>query len=327
MVTYTYRKMSVGDLAGVERFIRDRMAAGRYPHRSGWLAWQYLDNPSGFDVRLCESDQGLVGVSGFIPCRLQIDGQLRTAAFSTNTLVDERHRRNGIGQRFHELRLQDYDVALSSGQSPGNRRIYAKLGFVECGRYRRFMAQARLPERRLEPRFVTELWAWLRWRVARRRHRADLRVEISPRAPAAAPDCYRERFEAGAIGPVWTHDHVVWRYERHPYFRYQFLQVFRARQPLGFAVVRDTGATTVLTDAYCRASDLHDVLAGIVQAPRCRVTGQVVGRALERRFRHSGWTTRPATNRLLGKSNDPALHRLLLTRSWCFFGGDSDSDR
>ena len=30
---------------------------------------------------------------------------------------------------------------------------------------------------------------------------------------------------------------------------------------------------------------------------------------------------------LMGQSNDPTRHRLLSGRDWCFFAGDSDTDR
>ena len=82
-----------------------------------------------------------------------------------------------------------------------------------------------------------------------------------------------------------------------------------------------------MVDLYARHADQVDVLEALAVHIEEAVTGQFVGWALERVFRRAGWTTFRGANRLLGKSSDHVRHELLLERSWCFFGGDSDSDR
>jgi|TARA_B100001964_G_C14178986_1_gene575262 GNAT superfamily N-acetyltransferase len=312
-----------------ERFLKAH-AHQRTPRPRGWFAWQYVGNPDGFDVRVCRDGDSIAGISGFIPCRLEIDGVVRTGAFSTNTVVAPPYRRQGLGRALHETRLRDYDCALSSGQSADNRRLYEQLGFVVCGDYRRVFVQTTLPTFRFRAQTLSEWRSWLFWRFwARRRARAGraVRVEVERRAPPDDPTLYGPRFDGLAVGPRWERSHVVWRYERHPYFTHQFASVFDGENRLGFAVVRKCQAATVLVDLYGKPANLPLVLRGIADRFRGLITGVFVGSPLDRMFRREGWLTFRAGGQLMGKSNDPALHRRLSERAWCFFAGDSDSDR
>ena len=338
---YQFRQMTRHDLPAARAFIQRMRPAARVQGHAGWLPWQYQDNPAGFDVRLClhhpksgeEGDEPrLVGLSGFLPYRFRIDDRTVRGAFSTSTMLDEAHRRRGLGQQFHLLRLRDYDVALSSGQSARNREVYRSLGFVLCGDYRQLLVQSVRPPLRLTRRGLARWYSWLVFRrLDRRRLGAaldgDLRVETTRTLPAMSHDLFDNRFPDEAVGPEWNRAHVVWRYAEHPYFAYRFATVFRTDAPIGVAVLRETPASTILADIYCRHADFSDVLHGVARVASPPLTGKFVGRYLTRRFRQAGWVSFRAGNQLLGKSNDPQLLALLRTRSWCFFAGDSDVDR
>ena len=319
------RRMHAAEAEAVRLFLAANAAASRPPHRPGWFEWQYVDNPSGCDVRVCCAGERLVGASGFIPCSVVVDGVRRRCAFSTNTIVSSEFRRRGFGRKIHEARAADYDVALSSGQSEANARVYRSIGAVVVEEYRQCLAQTSLPVSRLRPRVAREILSWLRWRASGRTAPGlDVRLEDVP--PEVPDSCYTERFGDGAVGPIWTPEHVAWRYARHPYFDYRFATVFRARQKLGFAVLRPKARGHTLVDLYAS----HANQAGVLCAVACAagpIGGQFTGTMLDRVFRAAGWMTWRASHRLVGKSNDTALHRSLTERSWCFFGGDSDADR
>lgn len=319
------RRMTPSETNVLRSFLATHYRSGRPQLRPGCLEWQYRDNPDGCDVRFCHVGGRLAGVSGFIPCAIVADGVRRHGAFSTNTLVDPSFRGRGIGRAMHESRLKDYDWALSSGQSPANARLYRRMGFLSVGQYRQCLAQTSLPPLGLRLRFAREMVSWLRWR-ARPGHDAGLSVRIDETVPDVPAACYADRFANGAIGPTWTPDHVAWRYAGHPYFEYRFAVVVRASSPLGFAVARRHEDRWLLVDLYARHTDQVDVLRAVARAIG-PFAGQFTGAALDRVFRAAGWMTWPASNRLMGRSNDPALQRLLEQRSWCFFGGDSDADR
>ena len=329
MTPNRWHKIERQDIEPAERFLREHTDQ-RGPGEAGWFAWQYAANPDGFDVRVCRHGVSLAGVSGFIPCRLEVDGVVRTGAFSTNTLVAPAHRRQGLGRALHEARLRDYDWALSSGQSAANRRLYERIGFVVCGDYRRVFVQTTRPTLRLRSQMLREWCSWLFWLFGTRRSARDgaaSRVEVESQAPPEDPALYGSRFESAVVGPRWNRDHVVWRYEQHPYFGYRFASVFRGDRRAGFAVIRQTDTAVVLVDLYAGRDDLPIVLRGLTGHFRGLITGPFTGAALDKCFRQAGWLTFPAGGQLMGKSSDPTLHRLLSERDWCFFAGDSDSDR
>lgn len=325
---YTLGRMTRTDLDEVRAFLRDRLLADGPRRQPGWLEWQYDENPDGADVRLCRRGRRLVGMSGFIPCRVAYEAASDSGAFSTNTFVLPEHRSRGVGRRIHEARLGDYDWALSSGQSSANRRLYRQLGFVERGRYRRLFVQTRRPPLAFNGRFLRRLYSWIAWTASGSRRDDRLRVRIDSRAPRVAAACYLDRFGGKALGPVWTHEHVVWRYERHPYFDYAFASVVCSEeQPLGFAVIRYTETAVELVDLYAPRADMVGVLQAVAGELPGLITGLFVGQALHHVFRRAGWTSFASENRLLAKSNDPVRERRVEGLSWCFFGGDSDSDR
>jgi len=319
--------MRLNETDVLRSFLAAHVPPDRPQLRSGCLEWQYRDNPDGCDVRFCHVGERLAGVSGFIPCSMVVDGATRRGAFSTNTFVAPSFRGRGIGRAIHESRLADYDWALSSGQSPANARLYRQLGFLVVGRYRQCLAQTRLLRAGLRLRIPREIVSWLRWRAAGRDGRdAGLDVRVDKALPDVPAACYTDRFASGALGPTWTPDHVAWRYASHPYFDYRFVVVACAAAPLGFAVVRPQADRFLLVDLYARLADQVGVLRAVAHAVG-PIGGHFTGAALDGVFRAAGWTTWPAANRLMARSNDPVLHRLLDQRSWCFFGGDSDADR
>lgn len=329
MTPERWQRVERREIDPAERFLREH-ADQRGPQEAGWFAWQYVGNPDGFDLRFCRDGDSIAGISGFIPCRIEIDGVIRSGAFSTNTLVAPRHRRQGLGRELHEARLRDYDWALSSGQSAANRRLYEQLGFVVCGDYRRVFVQTTLPTFRFRAQVLREWWSWLFWLFWTRRHARvgqAVRVEVERHAPSDDPTLYGARFEGAAVGPRWSRDHVVWRYERHPYFDYLFASVFQRDRRVGYAVVRQTGTAVILVDLYAKYDEAPVILSGIAGHFRGLITGPFTGSTLDRLFRQAGWLTFRAGGQLMGKSNDRMLHRLLRERDWCFFAGDSDTDR
>lgn len=322
---FVMRRMRPDESGVLRCFLAAHYPPERPQLRPGCLEWQYRDNPGGCDVRFIHIDGRLVGASGFLPCDIVVDGVRRRGAFGTNMFVDPLFRGRGIGRAIHESRLADYDWALSSGQSPANAQLYRRLGFLLVERYRQCLAQTRLPRPGWRPRFARETASWLQWSMSAGQD-AGLDVRLDETPPDVPAACYTQRFADVAVGPTWTPEHVVWRYVRHPYFEYQFAVVFRASAPLGFAVVRRDGGRFLLVDLYARQAEQVGVLHAVARALG-PVSGQFTGAVLDGVFRSAGWMTWWGSSRLMAKSGDPVLHRLLEQRSWCFFGGDSDADR
>lgn len=324
---YEFRRMAPEDVETVKRFMAAHVPAGSPQVGPGWLEWQYPQHPISCDVRLCFVADQLVGMSGFLPTPLAGGTPGWTGAFSTNTFVDPAHRRRGIGEEIHRQRVRDYDVALSSGQSPANLALYRQLGFTVCGRYRKAFVSTRPFSGRRPARWARQLASWLRWTARRRRPGADLRVDSSGIPPQLPSSAFEERWPTDAIGSCWNNEYLVWRYGRHPYFQYRFLTVFRGQECLGTAVVRSGGNATVLADLFCRASEMVSLLDAVTLHTPGVIVAQHVGAPLTAVFRRAGWLVSAEKSLLLAASRDPAIVQKAAAGALCFFAGDSDKDR
>ena len=241
-------------------------------NRPGWFDW-HKANPDSF-WQLCLDGEKIAALSRFVPIRLRLSGKLITAAFSNDTMVDSSYRRQGLGTRIHECRRQAFDVALSSDQSPENHRVYMKLGFEKLGDYFYFNAVPRFPKPFLKRRYLREIVGWLIWRSRFHTCRA-VTVHTAATLPEdMARELIDERFCGPACGPVPSNEDILWRYARHPYFRYDFQSIRRDGNLLAVAVTRSEGAVVLLVDIYVRFLDVSTCLLRF--AAPCSVTRSAV---------------------------------------------------
>ena len=327
--SFQCRRATEDEVPAVLAFLRETFGADAHQNRPGWFEWQYQRHPEGFHVQICLERERIVAVSGFLPCRVSLNGRTVRAAFSTSTMVHPEFRRRGLGGLLHRARLEAYDVALSSGQSEANRRLYAKMGWSVLGEYVEAVARKAPPRARSLRAFGKQALAWLAWvsrgRAARRRFGL---VPDPERARAWARRWGARRFPGGAAGPVHDAAYLTWRYAEHPYFRYETCVVLDGPDEIGAAVLRRDAAGSVLVDAYAPPERLPAVLAGAAAAsPGPVIRAVAAGRFLARAFRRAGWAVFRGGSLLIGATGRADLHAPLHTADWNFFAGDSDKDR
>lgn len=328
---YDVRPMRADEAALALAFLDAHAAPDLARRLPDYFRWFYLDHPLGTDVRLCvaREDGAVAGLSGFVRTRLQSGGREVTAAFSTNTLVDAAHRRRGLAAELHRQRVRDYDVALSSGQSPANRAVYDTLGFVALGQYRRAWVAPRGPVGGSAGRWLREAASWRRWQRRVRDGETEV-FEIDRRAgslPEMSEAWWRDRWPDGVVAPLWTPDAIAWRYLRHPYLTYECCLVRAAGTSIGLAVTRREGHTTIVVDLYGRWRDLPRVLRGLATQTDGVLTAVYAGAPIDELFAAAGWSSRDEAMPLLGQSRHEDVRRWLTDRPWCVYGGESDKDR
>src|SRR5690349_20559928 len=135
---FEFREMMPRDKPHVVDFLQKRFGPDAVQCRSGRFEWQFERYPGGSRIYLCFDRDRLVGQSCFLPVTLQLGSDRFSAAFSIDTMVDPEYRRRGIGERLHRIRLETFQVALSSGQSEANVKLYQKMGWPVLGRYFQF---------------------------------------------------------------------------------------------------------------------------------------------------------------------------------------------
>lgn len=324
---YRFTWMGPEQVGAVKQFQAAHFDADAPQNRPGWLEWR-LRNPHGCPILLCMDGDTIAGLSMFMPVRLRIAGQVRTAAFSTNTMVRPEYRRKGIGQGIHQARIRSYDVALSSGQSEENRALYDKLGFATLGGSYEIRVKRRLPRPYLKRRYLRALLAWAYWVGRPRRLGRDTRIVFTDTVPAdLEPSVFDDRFQDHEVGPIHSPAYLRWRYADHPYFTYRFIRVYRGDARLAFAVIRPDGDQVWLSDVYCRPGDRTAVFAALGACLTSRrIVGRFIGETIRDAMSAAGWYTLKRRSSLRGATDRPDLVPIICSKKWCFFGGASDME-
>jgi Acetyltransferase (GNAT) domain len=325
--SYTFRRMCEAEKEDAKRFLLEHFDEGSHQNLPGWFEWQHVNNPDGSHIQLCLRDNRIVAMSGFIPCKVLIRGQVYSGAFSTSTMVDASHQGRGIGGRIHSIRLDDYDFALSSGQSPANFKLYMKMGWRIYGYYYRLLLRKEFPRPYVNKTYLKAVWSWFFWFMRTAFKEKKFCVEATRDIPEGI-DAFFKRFDQKSIGLLRNVDYLRWRYKDHPYLNYEFIKVFRQKTLIGFAVVRESDSAKVLVDVYCKNEDFVDLLTGLGMNLKTKmIVGLVAGPSLKKVFNRAGWCAFRERSCLVGKSNAAVLENLVSDGSWCLFGGDSDKDR
>lgn len=123
------------DRASLETFVAETYGHDAIQSTPGRVAWLYFAHPDGPHVILCEDAGRLVACCGHLPVVLRAADRELTAAFGIDMIVAATHRRRGIAHEFVTMRLERYDVGLSTGQSDGMSKVYTGFDVAPLGRW------------------------------------------------------------------------------------------------------------------------------------------------------------------------------------------------
>ncbi|HVH68778.1 MAG TPA: GNAT family N-acetyltransferase [Gemmatimonadales bacterium] len=325
---FQFREMAPQDKPRLLMFLWRQFGADSVQCLPNRFEWQFERYPGGSKIYLCFDRDRLIGQCCFLPVTLQLGSESVSAAFSIDTMVDPEYRRRGIGERFHQIRLDNFQVALSSGQSEANAQLYQKMGWRVLGRYFEYRLMRWIPKPQRPRAFLRDLVDYARFQVRSRRGTKNLRTVVSP----DCPDELHNRLDRGEVGEAFIkveRGYLTWRYREHPYFKYMSIQVFRGSEWLGACVARltSTGCCRVV-DCYCPRDNFPAVLEGIarsVDAP-C-IEGALAGSPLREHFVAFGFRILSTQQQIMGSSKDQSIREELSRHDWLMFGGDSDNDR
>ncbi len=157
-----FRWAEPDDLPALEAFLARTYGADAVQCVPGRCRWLYFDNPLGLHVTICEDGGEIVGACGHLPKPISLGEGTVIAGFGIDFMVATSHRRRGIGRRFLDMRLERFDLSLSTGQSPGMAALYRACGGVELGSVQEAMYRRALPRPGSPRRMVRDVVLWLR---------------------------------------------------------------------------------------------------------------------------------------------------------------------
>jgi len=312
------------DIPSIKRFLYMCFGSASVQASPGRFDGLFPIHPSGFHVAICFSDDIVAGVRCFMPVKICVEDRVLDAAFPVDTMVAEQFRRRGIGQKFHEMAMERFNVVLANGPSPANSEIYRKNGAAVISGFKVGM-QVRSPSIRGKLRPMIRDWlAWAMW-VGRKRVDATLTsidfLKAADLLPTMLP-----RFSRGEVGTIPDRDWFLWRYAG-PYYNDYSLFLVESGALRGLLVTRKHGDIILIVDLVCSSESTAMLLNAVGHAlPGSRVIVQFSGGRIERILRQAGFMIRPVDASLVVEVDDSALLNELKSLDWIIFGGDADND-
>lgn len=325
---FLYREANSGDKEEVLLFLREQFGKESYQCKPGRYEWQFGQYPLDAKVYLCLHRNEIVGCVGFLPAKLLLGNEEVLGAFSIDTMVKAEYRRLGIGREFHSIRIKNYQIAISSGQSYSNARLYEKMGWLVAGQYFCARIVRQVPVYRDVKGYVKDWLTYLRFRKKQGISSLEPRVDVHDRMPMEMAD----RVDRGSDSECFVkvdEEYLSWRYENHPYFEYKYVNVYNCDEYLGTCICRELqpGCHRIV-DIYCDRSDFPSLIEALSHALKGHsIECEMVARPLESVFRRAGYYVSPKNQNVVYGTRNQDLSRKLSKRSWLVYGGDSDNDR
>jgi hypothetical protein len=206
--------------------------------------WQFVEPPNsaaagGDQSVVAVDDEGrLLSFLGVVLARASFQGCPIKAAHLITWLSSPEARGRGVGLSLMRYMTNNFDFLFGKAVTPAALSIYHRLGFryfANCSRWIGILDPDATLSLAVEPSGLSAK------RAQARRIHADADGSapgyVSRKLPSGAASLAANVLSDGATF-CRTNDYLTWRYEKHPYFRYEFLFVGAASKPEGFAVLR-----------------------------------------------------------------------------------------
>jgi GNAT acetyltransferase-like protein len=209
--------------------------------------WQFTQPP---DSAAAGGDQSVVAVDdegrllsflGVVLAGASCEGRPIRAAHLITWLSYPEVRGRGVGLSLMSYMTKNFDFLFGRSVTPAALAIYKRLGFryfANCSRWIGILDPDATLSLAVEP---TEL-------SGKRAHARTIHPSksvpdyIVGELPSGAESLAVEVLSGGTAFHR-TNDYLAWRYENHPYFRYEFLFLGASSRPEGIAVLRTENAS------------------------------------------------------------------------------------
>lgn len=241
-------------------------------------------------------------------------------------MIHPEYRRQGLGQAILRRRQDEYDLSLSTGQSPAMAKLYERLEGVCClAKWQRalFVRRLRLDKRPRWSLRETLAYSGKFFRGTVSGVRQSLTLSAACETLAEIPP----RLATHEAGILVSPEHFAWRYGGPVYQDYSFFALKRGNNLLGLIVSRQLDRTEHLSDLFCAPESRVDCfrLAGET-TPGDRIIAIHAGRPLTRALRKAGYFVQAGGSQVIAASTEKSLIQELKDSQWCSFPGESDAD-
>jgi GNAT superfamily N-acetyltransferase len=204
--------------------------------------WQFAQPPEsaaagGDQSVVAVDDEGrLLSFLGVVRARASFRGRPIKSAHLITWLSSPEARGRGVGLSLMTYMTENYNFLFGRSVTPAALVIYERLGFRYFGSSYRWVGI-------LDPEATLNLAVEPSELSAKRAHARRIHADGSaPVNVGRELPCGAESLAADVLsdGTAFqrTNEYLAWRYQKHPYFRYEFLFVGTSSRPEGIAVMR-----------------------------------------------------------------------------------------
>ncbi|MCD4728688.1 MAG: GNAT family N-acetyltransferase [Pirellulales bacterium] len=264
----------------------------------------------------------------------------KTFVWGRDLYVIPEHRRRKIALAMYDFSLETYPAFLGSGQSEANHalqikyawkcispirqheKLFPSLGYLFAGRADGVVTTAK--------RLSGMVYCTVRGTLAG--GTADIEIRHTQAFSQEIDNLWKSnRTSLGLIG-CRSLETLRWRFERHPYFRYEIFEAFdREGSCRGYAVVRLEDRLCRIIDMLCAPGDLRATQA-LLRAAESWAQGigawKMICRSvcfpIETALRRCGYLETPSSQEFCVKSNEDIPED---PRIWYVTSFDCDLDR
>jgi len=324
---YQLRKATEQDERKIESFLFENFEPEEPQLKQGWLDWQ-LKQPMGFNIQLIDSpDKKIAALSFFLQYTIKTIKGMCTSAFSISTMVSKEHRRKGLGGMIHNKRLEEFDFAMSSGQSNANAKLYSKIGFESVGQYKFALIQKAFPRFTFSKAYAHNILSWIKFKFSRCKSNYEIRV-ISKLPDSLPSNIFEKRLSENSNSIVHDLEYIQWRYVQHPYINYQIYEVSSEGSVDGLIICRNEKEQCNICDIFTDNNKFSDILRTFYSyTNKKKIFSLFVGDEIGELFNRSSAYTHTSGSHYVIQSSNDKLKPIIQEGSWCLFWGDSDKNR
>jgi hypothetical protein len=225
------------------------------------LRWQFgrAAARDRYCLKLALDGDTIVACLGYIPVTLTIGERTVAGAWTANWMVDPAQRRLGLGPWLLRELLREFDVVLSVGLAPDAQAILPRMGFMDFGDLRRYIAVLDIEQAASLAADGTLAWPVPPPGVPAPRT-SGRRIDD---VPDDAIELWRRMIGGRGAGTSRSAEFLHWRYAAHPSFTYRLIELRCADRLDGLAVYRIES----VRDADVRVGRIVELLAVPDAAP------------------------------------------------------------
>jgi len=194
--------------------------------------WQFIDLNAKDQSIVAVENNRMLGYLGVLPIPVRYGEDEIKAAHLVSWLISPRSQGQGLGLKMMSYMTEHYDFLFGRSVTPAALSVYMRLGFRYFGSCKRWLAILDVDktlELAIDPSELSKKRA-----MSRTVHPSNPKYTVSESVFDNVDMIIDWALPDDSVSFSRSNKYLIWRYQNHPYYKYQFLYI-----DYGIAVLRE----------------------------------------------------------------------------------------